>query len=587
MDKCNCSGRGGHRQRVYLTAVMMCGAALMASRPARAWHIDVATGTTGCTVQLAVASTNASTPQSLHPQAPCAFVSDSNNANLTINLPSAILDVGFGLSITSNVTINGKGVGVSTLRWTQQSDGTAVEVSDPAASQSVFVTLQNLTVDKTSPSNIVGGISGDDAGVLTLTNVRVAGFTMHGVSSFGTELFITDATIENNTASLIGGDIEGGGGGIHVEDSWIGNYGSLIISNSAVVNNTSPSMGGGIYHAGSSNSRIINTTVSGNSAAGDGGGIFKEPAVQYLFFYSSTVANNSGFNGGGVAIADPSVQQQGIQIFSTIISNNNDVGDGPDVYGQINGIGNSLVGVVGGSTLITLPLDSATIINRPAGFECIPSGSTCNLVLRDVGGPRHLKGHFLAPGSPAIDAIVGNPESGQNLDMDQRHVKRPQLGKSNASKCDMGAVEMTRLETEVLPVAAKSTGTSHVVISNTANYSNRGGTNLQATKVGDFVTYSGLAQVPIATYDVTIGFKKGPNAGTFQVAVGPAPTGTFVNVGGVQDGFGSTSSWVTVDLKNVTTGTLGTKYFRFTVTGKNGASTGYQIFPDFVEFTRQ
>jgi hypothetical protein len=38
-------------------------------------------------------------------------------------------------------------------------------------------------------------------------------------------------------------------------------------------------------------------------------------------------------------------------------------------------------------------------------------------------------------------------------------------------------------------------------------------------------------------------------------------------------------------VNNVTMSAATTKYFRFLVTGKTGS--GYQVFPDFIELTRQ
>jgi len=44
----------------------------------------------------------------------------------------------------------------------------------------------------------------------------------------------------------------------------------------------------------------------------------------------------------------------------------------------------------------------------------------------------------------------------------------------------------------------------------------------------------------------------------------------------------------TVDLGNWSLGsTTNDDYFRFFVTGKNTSSTGYQLFLDFIEITRQ
>jgi hypothetical protein len=55
----------------------------------------------------------------------------------------------------------------------------------------------------------------------------------------------------------------------------------------------------------------------------------------------------------------------------------------------------------------------------------------------------------------------------------------------DGTKVDIGAFELSRLETEVLPVAAKSAGINHVLV-NDGNASNGQGTNLQANGTGQF-----------------------------------------------------------------------------------------------------
>lgn len=76
------------------------------------------------------------------------------------------------------------------------------------------------------------------------------------------------------------------------------------------------------------------------------------------------------------------------------------------------------------------------------------------------------------------------------------------------------------------------------------------------------------------------------NVGKFQVAAAEALVGSYTNLGAVQDGYASSSSYTSVTLPNVTFSSFGTKFIRFTVTGKNGSSSSYQVFPDFIELTR-
>ena len=40
------------------------------------------------------------------------------------------------------------------------------------------------------------------------------------------------------------------------------------------------------------------------------------------------------------------------------------------------------------------------------------------------------------------------------------------------------------------------------------------------------------------------------------------------------------------NLGNITINTSGQKFFRFTVTGKSGASSGFQVFPDTIDLVK-
>jgi hypothetical protein len=84
------------------------------------------------------------------------------------------------------------------------------------------------------------------------------------------------------------------------------------------------------------------------------------------------------------------------------------------------------------------------------------------------------------------------------------------------------------------------------------------------------------------TYDVRVRFKRASlstsNRGQFQLSIDGA------NQGAVQDEYGS-GVFVEVDLGNVTFPTAGNKAFKFTVTGKNASSAGYNINFDYIKLT--
>jgi hypothetical protein len=125
---------------------------------------------------------------------------------------------------------------------------------------------------------------------------------------------------------------------------------------------------------------------------------------------------------------------------------------------------------------------------------------------------------------------------------------------------------------------------SDFVVVTDGNASNGAGTNLQATTSSQFVTYSSGAPLSAGNYNVTIGFKKGTTAGQVQFSAGPTASGPWITFA-TQNGRAAADSWTTVNFGVITAATTSTKFFRFLV--PTGATAPVQVFPDFVEFTRQ
>ena len=116
---------------------------------------------------------------------------------------------------------------------------------------------------------------------------------------------------------------------------------------------------------------------------------------------------------------------------------------------------------------------------------------------------------------------------------------------------------------------------------------NTGSQQFGRPSIGAWTTYGlGSQSRDLPGFVVLNSAKKGTSGGQFQVAHSTSSGGTFTNVGGVQNGYAGSNTYVTVNLGNVTFGSSGTKYFRFRVTAV-GTGSGYQMFPDFIEVTRQ
>jgi hypothetical protein len=102
------------------------------------------------------------------------------------------------------------------------------------------------------------------------------------------------------------------------------------------------------------------------------------------------------------------------------------------------------------------------------------------------------------------------------------------------------------------------------------------GTILDAGAVGDNVTFT--VNIPAAgVYDIVYSTKKTTNRGTTQLAV----NGT--NVGPATDQYNPADLYGKFDLGTFNFATAGNYSFKFTVTGKNAASTSYQLsWDDFI-----
>ena len=108
-----------------------------------------------------------------------------------------------------------------------------------------------------------------------------------------------------------------------------------------------------------------------------------------------------------------------------------------------------------------------------------------------------------------------------------------------------------------------------------AGGSGTGWVKLNATATGDWVQFTAPA-VPAGTYTVVVMDKTYSDRGSYQLSVG----GT--NVGSVVDQYAATSAFRDQIVGDVTFASAGDRTFRFTVTGKNGASSGYVLSVDAV-----
>jgi hypothetical protein len=348
----------------------------------------------------------------------------------TITLESALPN------IISPVTISGPGAGLLTIR------------RDPAATSfRIFTmttgssTLSGMTITggRTAGTDLNtnggGGVRVDGANV-TIQDSVITGNSSSGPGGgiyvfFGTVgLTVRNCTISDNTAGTEAASPFRDGGGISV-----GFGASLLLENSTVSGNASPTEGGGVYvyRNAAVTWTLRNSTISGNIAGHGGGGIFaRSPGTGgngTLLVQNSTIANNSangtdaGDGGGGIGQAGPGGS---LSLESTIVANNS-AAIAPDVQGAVTAnfslIRNQTAATITGAN------------NLPAGTDPFLGPLTNN------GGPTATLA--LRPGSPAINA-GSNPAA---LTSDQRG---PGFARVFGAAADIGAFEAPRAVQSVM-----------------------------------------------------------------------------------------------------------------------------------------
>jgi endo-1,4-beta-xylanase len=138
-------------------------------------------------------------------------------------------------------------------------------------------------------------------------------------------------------------------------------------------------------------------------------------------------------------------------------------------------------------------------------------------------------------------------------------------------------------QAESLTVSALSAGDSSTVIAGTS-FSAGSARQLQANASNDFITLA--SSVPYTgPYAVRVGVRKSSASGRFQLAISPAPGGAFENLGAAQDLYAASTAYAELYLGDFTFTGSGENAFRFTVLGKNGSSSDYDLVLDYLRLT--
>lgn len=250
-----------------------------------------------------------------------------------VNVPAASFGLTEGqLVISSDLTINGAGIGSTTVDGNLKSRVILISNASP-----IVVSISNLTVQHGhagSGETEGGGIKNESAVPLTLTNVRIRHNRVRGegsLSSYGGGLF-NAATAHLNNVIVKGNQAysdadEGNGGGIFNDV-----FGTMSITNSQIVSNRIScaglldSYGGGIENLG--NLTLTGVVIERNridartdDCWGYGGGLDSGSGVSVLNGSNVTVSRNSvlarretGAEGGGIYIGDTLATLTGVTV---------------------------------------------------------------------------------------------------------------------------------------------------------------------------------------------------------------------------------------------------------------------------------
>jgi hypothetical protein len=467
------------------------------------------------------------------------------------------------LTFFNRVKIIGGGIDrtIITANFTNSSLGRLISFED-GTPDGLESGIRGVTLQRQSSASPVSGVYSGMGAYVRLVQTKIQKFGLSGVVGEGAYIIIDSSAIQDNTSP-------GVGGGVCIFWGADGHPGGLVMHSSSVTGNAG-SIGGGIYYGGDDNSNLYNTTIANNSAySGSGGGIFMETHnVGYFDIHGCTITGNSAsVSGGGVSENAASTPPH---LYGSLVAGNT-APSNKDVEGWYGNV-NTLFGDNTGNTAMP-PLGPGSGVNAAPGI-----GS-----LRETGWPLNIKiAPLTAATAHAVDATTAAESS--MTGKDGRGQERLVDGNENGTKTnDFGAFEYDPLfkETDSLGLGPKS-GEPHKKYTD-PECSGNGCTSFEGSSSSANITY--YARVNrTGTYNLKIRMKKNNNRGIFQLQIGPQGGG-LANYGAQQDLYSATPSFVEIDFGNVTFGTVGVKAFKFQLTGKNAASSNYFLYFDYIKLT--
>lgn len=130
-------------------------------------------------------------------------------------------------------------------------------------------------------------------------------------------------------------------------------------------------------------------------------------------------------------------------------------------------------------------------------------------------------------------------------------------------------------EFENLAVNLASSGDTHTIFTDSTASGGKYD-RFSANAATDFIEYKVNVFTP-GTYAVKVLVRKGTGRGIYQLSIDGVPQGSPF------DCYAAAAAYVEIDCGSIMFSTTGTKLFRFTCTGKNAASAGYQLYGDYIK----
>lgn len=392
------------------------------------------------------------------------------------------------LTITSPVLIDGDADGDGGPDVTVSGGGT-VRVFQ--VDSGLTAELKGLTITQGLTGSGGAGVFAGSTATLTLRDAVVSGNREIGGGGGGVyctscTVRIFNSVVRDNTSTSFGGGVRvaGSGGGLEV-------IGSTISGNTT---NGLNAHGGGIQFGGTNPFRMVNSTVSGNATLGSdsfGGGVRHTSGTSEVIH--STIVGNAATSWGGGVYANGTETY----INTVVAGNTSGAGATPGAAGAALATGGSPDDVASTvETAVNSFFGTSTGINSNQGS--VSGQGTAGLLL-DALAPSAgaTPAHAFALASVLRDAAACVPAA----PTDQRGVSRPQ-----GLRCDIGALELTALATQVSVTGPGAVSANPVGIAN-------------CTATGGSCTMSTFSTDPSITLTAT------PDAGQGFVGWGGACAG--------------------------------------------------------------